>query len=51
MAVFRQFKVHTDALGCPAAATPKLLFPDKFLKLLGVNTEHSEGLFQANKNE
>lgn len=43
MAVFKLFKVHTDALGCAATAAgggggaaAKILSPADFLKLLGV---------------
>lgn len=46
MVVFRQLRVHTDALGCPAAATPSSSSQLSSLSCLELSTEHSEGLFQ-----
>lgn len=53
VAVSKQFKVHTDALGCAAAAAalPSSSSQLTFLSSLELSSKHSEGLFQANKNE
>lgn len=53
VAVSKQFKVHSDALGCVAAAAalPSSSSQLTFLSCLELSSKHSGGLFQANKSE